>query len=350
MNVRRTIFGCFLLLELCFGYVQPALAATSASSYSGVESSISTYLCTPSQNGNGGGQDIYNCINKLYRFAIVVAGIVGMFMIMIAGYMYMSAGGNGEAVTKAKGWITSSIASLVILLLGYVFLQALNPQLVEFKNIQPEGLGPSTTPPVTQAKYLCVNNDCTRDDTNGTFTEPTCGNTCTAVQPPPTRTSAQLAQQIISNSHISINSSSCDCAGNCPNATLNAIAQGQKATFDGPGTTCGAGKTDVNSTMLGALLAAANSGNSFMITSMTGGHHSSASDPHYQGRAVDLAPQPANAQSQTSLAQSLRSNGASQVALECNLNGSHVFLVLTGSNDSDSRCFGQSGYHIHAKW
>ena len=136
----QIILSLLLLLELCFGYAQPTLAATTAGGYSGVESSISTYLCTPSQNGNGGGQDIYNCINKLYRFAIVVAGIVGMFMIMIAGYMYMSAGGNGEAVTKAKGWITSSIAAMVILLLGYVFLQALNPQLVEFKSIQPEGL------------------------------------------------------------------------------------------------------------------------------------------------------------------------------------------------------------------
>lgn len=38
--------------------------------------------------------------------------------------------------------------------------------------------------PPTSHKYRCINNVCTQDDVNGTFTEPTCGGTCAA--PPPT--------------------------------------------------------------------------------------------------------------------------------------------------------------------
>jgi len=35
-----------------------------------------------------------------------------------------------------------------------------------------------TVNPTTPAKYLCVNNVCTRDDINGTYLEPTCGGIC----------------------------------------------------------------------------------------------------------------------------------------------------------------------------
>ena len=43
-------------------------------------------------------------------------------MLVIAGYIYMAADGNEEAVTKAKDIITTIIASLVILAAGYLLL------------------------------------------------------------------------------------------------------------------------------------------------------------------------------------------------------------------------------------
>ena len=49
----------------------------------------------------------------------------------------MSAEGNQESVDKAKNILTTSIASLVILFAGYLLLKAINPDLIQFKSIQP---------------------------------------------------------------------------------------------------------------------------------------------------------------------------------------------------------------------
>lgn len=121
--------------------------------YSGAEATIKQYLCTPTITNSGttaslattqntgannpASNDLYNCINRMYRFAIVAASALTVFFIVIAGYVYMSADGDGEAVTRAKGILASSLASLVILFAGYIILRALNPDLIQFQNVQP---------------------------------------------------------------------------------------------------------------------------------------------------------------------------------------------------------------------
>jgi len=137
------------------------------SCYQGVESTIQAYLCTPTQqsgqkiattnpnqsitgattsgNNNAASNDLYNCINRLYRFAIVIASAGAVVMIVIAGYIYMSAEGSSESVDRAKSIITTSITAIVILFVGYIFLKALNPDLIQFHNIQPPSVTPITT-------------------------------------------------------------------------------------------------------------------------------------------------------------------------------------------------------------
>ena len=96
---------------------------------------------------------MYQCINQIYKFAIVLAAVIGVFFIVIAGYVYMSADGNSESVDKAKSILESTITSLVILLAGYVLLNSINPDLVQFhgNTLQPvtinvaPGTGTGTT-------------------------------------------------------------------------------------------------------------------------------------------------------------------------------------------------------------
>ena len=174
----KTHLLIFLLLELLLSYT-PALAQTAVYDYSQggknpVSSQIEKYLCAPSPvnssetnitnraltgqtsyqnqaafNNNNSG-DLYKCINQLYKFAIVVAAVVGVFFIVIAGYVYMSAEGNTESVDKAKSILVSSLASLIILMIGYVLLKAINPDLIQFHSIQPPSVvGGAVGTPVT---------------------------------------------------------------------------------------------------------------------------------------------------------------------------------------------------------
>lgn len=132
-----------------------------------VSTQIEQFLCAPSKpdpksqeilrlgvdqnqaafnNQNSG--DLYNCINRLYRFAIAIGSAVAVFMVVVAGYVYMSAEGNEESVTKAKDILVSSVTGLIILFVGYILLRAINPDLIKFQRIQP----PSVTLESTSLK------------------------------------------------------------------------------------------------------------------------------------------------------------------------------------------------------
>jgi hypothetical protein len=162
MNKFKKILYIFLLIQLLFSY-SPAYAQTSGYNYasSGVDKQIRDYLCTPetvpesqtsilnglgsgpttfqagaAQNNNNSGI-LFKCINQIYKFAIVLASVIGVFFIVIAGYLYMSSGGDSESVSKAKDILVTTISGIVILLVGYILLKALNPDLIEFHSIQP---------------------------------------------------------------------------------------------------------------------------------------------------------------------------------------------------------------------
>lgn len=107
-----------------------------------VDKTIKDLLCAPSSDsplgsGENSSNDLYICINKFYRFSIAFASIGAVFMITVAGYLYIGSDGSEEQVTKAKEILVSSIASLVILFIAFVFLREINPDLVNFKIIQP---------------------------------------------------------------------------------------------------------------------------------------------------------------------------------------------------------------------
>ncbi len=131
--------------------------------YGGVESSIRTYLCVPNSGGdkapsvdpttgvtiggttygaratnNTDGGDLVLCVNRLYRFGAAIGSFAAVFFIALAGYYYIVAGESGK--TRAKATITSVIAGLVIIFGAFIFLKQINPNLTQFRSIQPPQL------------------------------------------------------------------------------------------------------------------------------------------------------------------------------------------------------------------
>lgn len=97
----------------------------------GVDESIRDYLCTP----EGKGTDLFNCVNRLYRFGITAGAIAVVFFIVLAGYIYIT-GGEAQK-SKAKSIIFSSLTGMGIILGSFVLLNFINPNLVVIKSIQP---------------------------------------------------------------------------------------------------------------------------------------------------------------------------------------------------------------------
>jgi len=82
------------------------------------------------------GNSIGNYIKIIYKYAIGIVGILAAVILMIAGVIWLTAGGNASQITEAKAWITASLTGLILALCSYLILATVNPVLVEFKSLE----------------------------------------------------------------------------------------------------------------------------------------------------------------------------------------------------------------------
>lgn len=75
-------------------------------------------------------------IVALYRYAIGVLVTIAMVMVVVGGFQWATARGNASTIQQARGRITNAVMGIVIALGSYVILAAINPELVEFRNIR----------------------------------------------------------------------------------------------------------------------------------------------------------------------------------------------------------------------
>jgi len=88
---------------------------------------------TPISNGCSGGS-ITRCVNQIYIWSMGAAALLALFMIVIGGYVTLTARGNAQQASRGKGYITSSLIGLVLLFGAYILLRTINPDLVDFRN------------------------------------------------------------------------------------------------------------------------------------------------------------------------------------------------------------------------
>ncbi|KKR48433.1 MAG: hypothetical protein UT86_C0005G0017 [Candidatus Magasanikbacteria bacterium GW2011_GWC2_40_17] len=94
--------------------------------------------------------------SAIYRWALLIAGILTLALIIFGGFVYMTSGGNKQRLDEGKKRITQAILGLILLLSSYSILYIINPDLVNFtslklKVIQPISIEPGneTSEPVT---------------------------------------------------------------------------------------------------------------------------------------------------------------------------------------------------------
>lgn len=87
----------------------------------------------PVVNPDGTGDGLADYISNLYIYLLSISGVIAGIIIMYAGFKWMSAGGNSEAVSDAKTKITNALIGIALLLASYLLLQTINPQLTQLK-------------------------------------------------------------------------------------------------------------------------------------------------------------------------------------------------------------------------
>lgn len=106
-------------------------------------------------------------IQYMYRYAIGVAAILAAIMMMVAGFQWVTSGGNAETITSAKHRISGAIIGLIIAYLSYAILNTLNPALVNLRlpqawMVRPQKLVPqfcSSVPSTTLFSYAANTAD-----------------------------------------------------------------------------------------------------------------------------------------------------------------------------------------------
>jgi len=91
------------------------------------------YDYTPMEKIPGTTEDISafpDYIKAIYKFALWSVGIAALLMISVGGFMYFTAAGNTSKLDKAKTVIRDSIFGLMAVLLAYLILYVINPDLV----------------------------------------------------------------------------------------------------------------------------------------------------------------------------------------------------------------------------
>ena len=95
------------------------LKVASAQLLTNTDSGLVEITDTMAAQANFGQVDIGYLVAKIIRIALGFLAIIFLTLTIIAGFQWMTAGGNEETVKKAQGTIKAAIIGLIIVLAAY---------------------------------------------------------------------------------------------------------------------------------------------------------------------------------------------------------------------------------------
>ncbi len=79
-------------------------------------------LAVAQYNDKGGTRTVISIIRQVISFFLTFLAALAVLVILIAGIMYITSGGDEGKVETAKKWIIYAIIGLIIALLGWVIV------------------------------------------------------------------------------------------------------------------------------------------------------------------------------------------------------------------------------------
>lgn len=80
-----------------------------------------------------GGDSLIRFINSISRLTTGAIIVVGVIMIVAAGYVYMTAGGNAQRVGLAKSVLGTALLGIILAAVAWAFLNQISPQFTDVK-------------------------------------------------------------------------------------------------------------------------------------------------------------------------------------------------------------------------
>lgn len=114
-----TLIACVLAFAL------PIVAEAETVSSATVNSAIDAQLDAAAKGAHveGQQQDIRVVVARIINVSLSLLGIILVALLVYAGYLWMTAAGEEEPITKAKSIIRNAIIGLIIIMLAYAITQ-----------------------------------------------------------------------------------------------------------------------------------------------------------------------------------------------------------------------------------
>ncbi len=131
--------------KLIIGFISLILAVSAISgcfvqkTYAIVGEDITADLNTIGGVAYDEGEDSVTLPERIGAVINVVLGILGVILVIIivyAGFLWMTAGGDEKKVDKAKDWIKNGVIGLVIIMSAYAISSYVLTKLIDASNLQ----------------------------------------------------------------------------------------------------------------------------------------------------------------------------------------------------------------------
>ncbi|MBP8599672.1 hypothetical protein KBI31_00280 [Patescibacteria group bacterium] len=84
---------------------------------------------------------IAQLVQGLFTYGVQIITVLSLLVVIIGGFLWSMAGGNGQKVGEAKQWIFSGLGGLALTLFSYLILRTINVNLVTFNPAQIKIIG-----------------------------------------------------------------------------------------------------------------------------------------------------------------------------------------------------------------
>jgi len=147
-NIKKTILGAILAFAflLSIAVLTPELASAAASDdiQCGVNAAAGADGCAPDPDASA---TLDSTVKSVINILSILVGVFAVVMILVAGFRYITSGGDSAKVTSAKNTLVYAIIGLIIAALAqvivkFVLKETINPT-VPGSSSQPSG-APST--------------------------------------------------------------------------------------------------------------------------------------------------------------------------------------------------------------
>lgn len=119
------------------------------------------------------GSELPSYIKYLFIFGLGLITILALGVMIFGGIQYILAAGNAAKTEDAKAWIQQALLGLGLLLVSYLLLRTINPDLVNLRNpnLTPKSFNLSVDPRFADPQSVETLNKCLTNKISGECTK-----------------------------------------------------------------------------------------------------------------------------------------------------------------------------------